>query len=49
LVFQRSLDDDLDREVRSHFDLLTDENVRTGMPLAEAPARPAWNSAASIK
>jgi len=36
LVFQRSLDDDLDREVRSHFDLLTDENVRTGMPLAEA-------------
>lgn len=36
LFFQKRLDDDLDREVRSHFDLLTDENLRAGMPLKEA-------------
>lgn len=36
LFFQRRMDDDVDREVRSHFDLLTDENVRAGMPLQEA-------------
>lgn len=36
LFFQRRMDDELDREVRSHFDLLTDDNLRAGMPLAQA-------------
>jgi predicted permease len=30
------VDGDLDQEVRSHLDLLTDENIRAGMPLKEA-------------
>ncbi len=39
LFFQKTVNDDLDQEVRSHLDLLTDENVRAGMPWREARRR----------
>ena len=36
LFSSRCADVDLDQEVRSHLELLTDENIRAGMPPAEA-------------
>ena len=36
LFSSRRADVDLDQEVRSHLELLTDENIRAGMPPAEA-------------
>ena len=33
----RRLDEELDREVRSHLEMLTEENLRKGMSLEEAP------------
>ncbi|PYT83139.1 MAG: ABC transporter permease [Acidobacteria bacterium] len=36
LFFTQRVDEDLDQEVRSHLQLLTEENVRAGMPRKEA-------------
>jgi putative ABC transport system permease protein len=36
VFFSRRVEKDLDREVRSHLELLTDENIRAGMPPQEA-------------
>jgi putative ABC transport system permease protein len=36
LLFTRRVEVELDREVRSHLELLTDENIRAGMPSKEA-------------
>ena len=36
LFFSRRVDQDLDQEVRSHLQLLIDENLRAGMPPKEA-------------
>jgi predicted permease len=36
LFFSRRVDADLDDEVRSHLELLTEENIRAGMPPSEA-------------
>jgi hypothetical protein len=36
LVSYRRVDLDLDQEVHSHLEMLTEENIRAGMPLHEA-------------
>ena len=36
LFFSRRLESDLDQEVRSHLEMLTEENIRAGMPMQEA-------------
>jgi len=36
IVLARRVESDLDEEVRSHLDMLTEENLRAGMPLHEA-------------
>src|SRR5882724_1613548 len=36
IFFSRRVDVDLDQEVRSHLEMLTDENIRAGMPPHEA-------------
>ncbi|MGH9744101.1 MAG: ADOP family duplicated permease [Candidatus Acidiferrum sp.] len=36
LLLSRRVDVDLDREILSHLEMLTEENIRAGMPLAEA-------------
>ena len=36
LFSYRRMETDLDQEVRSHLEMLTEENVRAGMPLKEA-------------
>jgi hypothetical protein len=40
LFSSRCADVDLDQEVRSHLELLTDENIRAGMPSAEGRNAP---------
>jgi predicted permease len=36
LFFSRHVESDLDQEIRSHLEMLTDENIRAGMPPEEA-------------
>src|SRR5438034_10290960 len=36
LLLSRGVEADLDQEVRSHLELLTEENIRAGMPPKEA-------------
>jgi predicted permease len=36
LFFSRRVESDLDQEVRSHLEMLTEENIRAGMPAQEA-------------
>ena len=37
LFSTRRVEVDLDQEVHSHLEMLTEENIRAGMPLHEAP------------
>src|SRR5580693_726814 len=39
LFLSRRVEVDLDQEVHSHLELLTEENIRAGMPLKEAQRR----------
>jgi hypothetical protein len=36
LLLSRRVEKDLDEEIRSHLEMLTDENIRAGMPSKEA-------------